>query len=208
MSLIAEGSLVLFQGDSITDGERVRTQADDLGRGYARHIAAEFSALYPEQGVRFLNRGVDGDRVRDLRRRWQADCLDLHPTWVSILVGINDTWRRYDSGDATTVEAFEADYRAILAALLGPAPRLIICEPFVLPVPEDRLTWREDLDPKIAVVRRLAREFRAVLVPLDGVFAQAATRRDPGFWAPDGVHPSPAGEALMAQAWLRAVKAI
>ena len=78
----------------------------------------------------------------------------------------------------------------------------------MLPVPEDRLTWREDLDPKIAVVRRLAREFRAVLVPLDGVFAQAATRRDPGFWAPDGVHPSPAGEALMAQAWLRAVKAI
>ena len=209
MSLIAEGSLVLFQGDSITDGERVRTQADDLGRGYARHIAAEYSALYPEQRVRFLNRGVDGDRVRDLRRRWQADCLDLHPTWVSILVGINDTWRRYDSGDTTSVEAFEADYRAILAALDGPAPpRLIFCEPFVLPVPADRLTWREDLDPKIAVVRRLAREFQAVLVPLDGIFAQAATRREPAFWAPDGVHPSPAGEALIAQAWLRAVKTI
>jgi acyl-CoA thioesterase-1 len=99
--------------------------------------------------------------------------------------------------------------RAILAALDGPAPpRLIICEPFVLPVPDDRLTWREDLDPKTAVVRCLAREFQAVLVPLDGIFAQAATRREPGFWAPDGVHPSVAGEALMAQAWLRAVKAI
>jgi lysophospholipase L1-like esterase len=53
-------------------------------------------------------------------------------------------------------------------------------------------------------VRQLAREFRAIYVPFDGVFAAAACRREPAFWAPDGVHPSPAGHALMAEAWLRA----
>jgi acyl-CoA thioesterase I len=62
-----------------------------------------------------------------------------------------------------------------------------------------------DLDPRIHVVRQLALEYNAVLVPLDGIFAQAAARREPAFWAGDGVHPSAAGHALMAQSWLRAV---
>jgi acyl-CoA thioesterase I len=77
-----------------------------------------------------------------------------------------------------------------------------------LPVPEDRKTWREDLDPKIDVVRKLAREYHAHLVPLDGIFAQAAALREPAFWASDGVHPSNAGHALIAQAWLRTIKAL
>jgi lysophospholipase L1-like esterase len=168
--------------------------------------AAWFSAACPEKRVRFLNRGIAGNRACDLRARWQRDCLDLRPAWVSVMIGINDTWRRYDSGDPTPVKAFERDYRAVLTAVhdrLG--VRLILCEPFLLPVPEDRITWREDLDPKIAVVRRLAQEFEAIYVPLDGLFAAAATRREPAFWLPDGVHPTPAGHALIAQAWLRAV---
>ncbi|HET9111251.1 MAG TPA: GDSL family lipase, partial [Ktedonobacterales bacterium] len=61
---------------------------------------------------------------------------------------------------------------------------------------------------KIQIVRRLAREFGALLTPLDGLFAQAATRREPAFWADDGVHPTPAGHALIAQVWLRTVGAL
>lgn|GEM_PF-5795076 len=34
----------------------------------------------------------------------------------------------------------------------------------------------------------------------DAMFAEAAGRREAGYWAPDGVHPSPAGHALIAQA--------
>jgi lysophospholipase L1-like esterase len=207
--LIDDNALVLFQGDSITDAGRSRENDAELGWGYAGLAAAWFSALYPEKNVRFLNRGVGGERVKDLRARWQRDCLDLRPAWVSIMIGINDTWRRYDSGDPTLAEAYEADYRAILKAVrdrLG--ARLIVCEPFLLPFPKDRVAWREDLDPKIAVARELAREFAAIYVPLDGVFARVAVQREPAFWLNDGVHPTLAGHALIAQEWLRAVKAI
>jgi acyl-CoA thioesterase-1 len=159
--------------------------------------------------VRFINRGIGGDRAIDLCSRWQEDCLDLHPTWVSILVGINDTWRRYDSNDPTSTEAYESAYRTILEQTsVNLNARLILCEPFVLPVTDEQTTWREDLDPKIAIVRRLAREFKALYLPLDGIFAQAATRREPAFWASDGVHPTNEGHALIAQSWLRTVKAI
>lgn len=207
--LFHDGDIVLFQGDSITDAGRDRQDPAHLGHGYVLLAASWFQALYPENRVRFLNRGIGGDRVADLTVRWQEDCLNLRPTWLSLLIGINDTWRRYDRNDATSVEAYEKSYRSLLERLLVTQnARLILCEPFVLPVSIDREQWCEDLAPKSAVVRRLAREYQAVYVPFDGLFAQAAARREPAYWAADGVHPTEAGHALMAQAWLRAVNAL
>ncbi len=206
---IQQNDRVLFMGDSVTDCGRGRPESggseSDLGSGYPAIIAAWYSALHPEKCVTFFNRGISGNRVRDLRARWQKDCLDLHPTLVSILIGVNDTWRRFDNGDITSAEAFERDYRAILDPSRASGARLVLCEPFCLPVPDDRRGWRVDLDPRIHIVRRLAVEYQAALVPLDGIFAQAAARRDPAFWLPDGVHPTPAGHALLSQAWLSAV---
>jgi lysophospholipase L1-like esterase len=207
--LIEDGAVVLFQGDSITDAGRSRENLSDLGYGYATMAAAWLAAGHPELNIRFLNRGISGNRVRDLRARWQGDCLALEPAWVSIMVGINDTWRAFDSNDATPTEDYEADYRVLLEQVrdqLG--ARLILMEPFLLPTPPDREAWRVDLDPRIHVVRKLAREFGALLVPLDGIFARAATQRAPEFWAGDGVHPSHAGHALIARAWLDAVGAL
>lgn len=203
-----QGDIVLFQGDSITDAGRVRENPADMGKGYALMTAALFGSTYPEQQVTFLNRGISGNRVKDLQSRWEQDCTALQPSWVSIYIGINDCWRRYDRNEPTSVEQFEEGYRELLVRTkeeLG--AKLIMIEPFVLPVPEDRKLWREDLDPKINVVRELAREFGALLVPLDGIFAQASMLAPSSFWAPDGVHPSPAGHALIAKAWLKAVGA-
>ena len=207
-TIIGKNSVVLFQGDSITDAGRNRTDPTNLGGGYAMMAASWFAATRPSLNVQFLNRGVSGDRAKDLEARWTDDCLALKPTWVSIMIGINDTWRRFDSNEATSTESFETSYRKILQRAVQTLNcRFILLEPFVLPEPRDRRKWREDLDPKIDVVRHLAREFDAVLVPLDGIFAEASTRRDCAFWAGDGVHPSLPGHALIAQSWLKAVKA-
>ena len=147
--------------------------------------------------------------MKDLRARWEEDCLALKPSWVSIMIGVNDVWRRYDANDATSVWDFEAAYRDILVKVKQKLrARLIIMEPFLLHADERQRQWREDLDPKIEVARRLAEEFDAVLVPLDGVFSAACGPRPPGYWAGDGVHPSLPGHALIAQRWLKAVGAV
>ena len=65
--------------------------------------------------------------------------------------------------------------------------------------------WREDLNPRIDVVRELAMEFSAIYIPLDGVFAAASTKAKPEFWAEDGVHPTLAGHGLIARVWLAAM---
>ena len=204
--LLQPGARILFQGDSITDAGRSRENDALLGSGYANLIAAWLSARYPGRELTFLNRGVSGNRVYDLEERWTRDCIDLHPDWVSILIGINATWRRYDSGKLSPIEEFEACYRRLLDRVKAEtSARVILLEPFVLPTPPDRVAWREDLDPRIAAVRRVAADYGTLYVPLDGLFAAAAAQRPAAFWAADGVHPTQAGHALIAQAWIRAV---
>jgi len=140
--------------------------------------------------------------VRDLQARWQADCLDLKPDWVSIMIGINDTWRRYDRNDPTAAADYAAGYRDILARTRDEAGAgLILLEPFVLPCPDDRKAWREDLDPKIAAVRELAREFNAIYVPLDGLFAAACGRREPAFWCTRARPAMPSSRAPGCRLW-------
>jgi lysophospholipase L1-like esterase len=204
--LLHANARILFQGDSITDAGRSRDNDAQLGGGYANFIAAWLSARHPELNLTFLNRGISGNRIYDLESRWDDDCIALQPDWVSILIGINDTWRRYDSNVPSPVEEFEACYRRLLERTVNETPaRLILLEPFVLPTPPDRVAWREDLDPRIDAIRRVARDYQALYVPFDGLFAAACTRQAPAFWAGDGVHPTQAGHALMAQAWIQAV---
>lgn len=201
-----ENDIILFQGDSITDWGRNHEDASSLGAGYAMMVAARLGLQYPEKKLTFINRGIGGNRIIDLQGRWDKDCLSLKPTWVSIYIGINDTWRNMDSGQETTTAEFEAAYRDLIERTKHTLDaKLVLVEPFVLPVSEDRKGWRQDLDPKIHVVRELAREYGALLVPLDGLFAAASAKAEPAFWAADGVHPSPAGHALITDAWLKAV---
>jgi acyl-CoA thioesterase I len=201
---IGPASTVLFTGDSITDAGRNRDDPASLGSGYAAMAAGWFTTSNPGHRVRFLNRGIGGDRTIDLCARWDTDCLALKPDVVSIMIGINDVWRRYDKNDPTPVELFADRYRQILTAAAGQGAALILLEPFLVPVREQLWHWREDLEPKLSMVRRLAHEFGASLVATDGLMAQAAVNT-PEDWAYDGVHPTPAGHALLAQAWLATV---
>ncbi len=205
--LIQPNMTVLFQGDSITDVGRDR-ETDDLGRGYARIASGLFTAKYPSMNVTFLNKGISGNRTSDLLARWEEDCLALKPDFLSILIGINDTWRRFDSNLPTTTEQYESNYRELLTQVrdrLGDIPILII-EPFLMPFVPDKLNWREDLDPKIHAARKIAQEFHAYYLPLDGLFSAKSIECGYKVWSADGVHPSLAGHALIAQEWMKLVE--
>ena len=133
--------------------------------------------------------------------------LDHHADVVSILVGVNDTWRRYDSGQETSAAQFEASYRRLLDSISGAGSVLVLIEPFVLPVSEEQEAWREDLDPKIEVVRQLAAGYGAVLVPADVELTRQAGELGAAALADDGVHPTDLGHARLAELWLDTVAA-
>lgn len=208
-TIIKPNSTVLFQGDSITDCGRDRNDPHSLGRGYPLITAAMFSALYPEHNVKFLNRGISGNRTEHLVARWQEDCIDLKPDFVSIMIGINDVWHAFNKNIETVPhEQFADNYRTILQMIRDHLDaQILLMEPFVLHTSEDRALWRPDLDPKREIVKRLAQEFDAIFVPIDSIMQEAANKLGPGFWGPDGVHPSPAGHGLIAKSWLEVVGA-
>ncbi len=204
---IRSGATVLFQGDSITDAGRDYWDLGDLGAGYAAMVAEWFSAKHPKADVVFLNRGVSADRIRDLKERWQEDCLSLKPDVVSILVGINDAFGGLFWNEPASVESFEADYVSILELTRGNLDaQLVLMEPFLLPVSKEVMPLMEDVDLRIRVVGKLAKEFGAVLVPLGSIFAEAAKRAAPEFWSLDGVHPTQAGHELIARSWLNSIE--
>lgn len=188
-------SLLLFTGDSITAGGR-RDDPGGLGFGYVRIIADRLAAAGDERRV--LNTGVGGDRVRDLRARWNEDVLAHAPQTLSVFVGINDTWRRYDSGQVTTAGQFERDYVALLETVS--VERLVIVEPFVLPVTVEQREWWVDLDPKRAIAADVAARYDATFVPLHSILTSAADGHGAAALAADGVHPTPLGAQLIADA--------
>ena len=84
--------------------------------------------------------------------------------------------------------------------------KIILCEPFLLI--KDNNPYRDDLNPKIEIVHKLAKEFEAVLIPLDKMFRDSCSLQLPEYWASDGVHPTPEGHSLIAKTWLEHVDGI
>ncbi|GAA1400290.1 SGNH/GDSL hydrolase family protein [Kitasatospora putterlickiae] len=202
------GSTVMFTGDSITDGVR-RESEDGLGFGYPSFVVDHWGRRHPDRPVTWLNTGNAGDGVRDLEARWRTDVLDARPDVVSVLVGVNDLGLQAlnPGGHATPVEEFEAGYDRLLAPLAEAGTELILIEPFLLPVHgvvEERAR-RDGLEPRIRAVRGLSRRYGASLLAADGMFAELAAETAPEHWAADGVHPTSAGHAALAAAWLRLV---
>lgn len=188
----------VFIGDSVTDCDRLTIPP--YGHGWVNEIVKSGKL----QDV--INVGTSGHRLVDLDARWQRDVLDNKPSRLTINIGINDTWRRYDDNDPTSVEDFAARYDRLLSSTIEKFnPDLVLCEPFLLHVHPVMATWREDLDPKIEVVHILAAKYGAKLVKFDQMFTELAATKGMTALAEDGIHPTELGHQEMAKLWISVV---
>ncbi len=208
-----QGGTVLFQGDSITDAGRDKKRqlpndASSFGNGYALMAGAALLNELADKKLTIYNRGISGNKVSQLRDRWQEDCLDLKPDILSILIGVNDYWHKRSGNYDGTVDVYENDFRALLKRTKQALPntQLVICEPFSLTggsaIGEG---WQEEFEPYRQVARKLAKEFNTLFVPHQSIFDEAIKHAPATYWSGDGVHPSMAGAQLMASAWLEVV---
>ncbi|GAC1514658.1 MAG: SGNH/GDSL hydrolase family protein [Gemmatimonadaceae bacterium] len=201
-------TIVLFQGDSITDGGRSRTatganKAATLGNGYPLLVAAAALRAHPQRGLQFFNRGISGNKVPDLQSRWEGDTIALAPDIVSILVGVNDFWHTLTGRYAGTVAEYESGYMALLAGTRRalPSASLVVLEPFVLRTGAVDARWFPEFDARRAAAARVAQQAGAIFVSLQDIFDRLAQQAAPEYWAADGVHPTPAGHAAIAERW-------
>ena len=208
LAAFAAKARILFQGDSITDGNRGRSADPNhiLGHGYAFIIAAQYGAAFADLDLDFMNRGISGNTVRELQKRWAKDTLELKPDVLSILIGVND------QSHGVPVDEYERTFDDLIsqAKLANPGLRLVLCEPFTLPVGKRKdgyEAWRAGIQARQDVVAKLAVKHNAALVPFQSVFDAACKRAPAEHWIWDGVHPTYSGHQLLADAWVKAVQA-
>ena len=192
---------VLFQGDSITDAGRDRSDCRNLGSGYPKYAARFIKEMYPDKDFEFINLGISGDRTEQLIERLDEDFIKVDPDVVSIMIGINDTWHRASNADWLPHEDFEKNYRYILSEIKSKThAKIIMIEQFLLPA-DDKDFFRVDLNPKIDITRKLAREFADVYIPLDGLFTKALLAHPSKHWSDDGVHPNANGSEFIGRVY-------
>lgn len=204
-----QNQTLLFIGDSITDCGRRESSYAPLGCGYVNFTANFLLASRPQLKLNIQNRGISGDTTRDLKRRWDSDCLALRPDIVSIMIGINDLWFKYGESPDIRMYISPEEYEANLRDLLSQTrdacgSQLILMEPFMF-CDDAANPMLADLPAYIDVVHQTAEKFGALLVPLHTNYTTLKDKRPADQWADDTVHPATWAHAWIAKQWLQEV---
>jgi lysophospholipase L1-like esterase len=214
---IGVGTSLLFIGDSITDCGRARPIGEanpwnwsEIGDGYVKNVAAYLGAAYPERHIRVRNVGSGGNTVRDLALRWDDDVLALKPRWLSVMIGINDVWRQFDSPLAPERAVPLDEYRSTLDTLLRRThptlDGLVLLTPFVVENnPAD--PFRARMHAYGDAVRSLATIYDALFVDTQAAFDEVLAHTHGTAIAWDRIHPGPVGHMVIARAFLKAIEA-
>lgn len=208
---LEKGEVILFTGDSITDGFREKkyfrlaNHIRALGNGYVQLTASRLNYMFPEKEMRIYNTGVNGDTITKLLDRLDTDCTKLKPSIISILIGVNDFNVAFMATGKGDPERYEREYRILLNRLRNalPSVRFIIGEPYALKGSREKIdAWYPEFDAYQHIARQIAREFDAIFIPYQTIYAQAMSDAPTRYFSTDGIHPSLAGVRLMCDNWI------
>lgn len=205
---------ILFQGDSVTDGNRCKTKEErwyknhQIGHSYAYVVNALLGLHFPERNFEFINRGVSGDTLVDVMKRMQKDILDIHPDLMSFYIGVNDGALSPKNKNGCSPEDFRERYKYIIDAVLrgNPDIKLMFIAPFIYeryPMTADfykRMDLVKSYEP---IIRELSIEYDAVFIGLQGRFDEMCKIKPVSYWCWDGVHPTENGHGIIAEEWIK-----
>lgn len=208
---IKDGEKMLFIGDSITDCGR-RFEEAPFGNGYVRMFIEMVTARYPERNIEFINKGIGGHRITDLKNRWADDVLYHAPDRLSIKIGINDLHSYLGNAEgAVSPELFAEIYDELLQLTqnkLG-CP-VVLVSPFYISVDRTEGSLRRkvlEIIPRyIETVEKMAKKYDARFVPLHDIFQRHLQYRDADAFCPEPVHPHHTGHMIIADALYEALR--
>lgn len=210
--LLKSHSKLVMIGDSVTDCGRTQPVGEGLfeahGRGYVAMVAAMLNVTYPDSHIRIVNMGTSGNTVRDLKARWQHDVIAMQPDWLSIMIGINDVWRQFDSPTQAEIHVGLVEYTSTLEELIRDT--LPLLQGMVLLTPYYIETNRADqmratMDRYGTAVRMLGLKYGTYFVDTQAAFDRLLLHSHSAAIAWDRVHPNQTGHMVIAQAFLNAI---
>ena len=153
----------LFQGDSVTDAGRNREDDYDLGFGYPRMVAEYFEKKYPAQ-FSFVNTGTSGDTSACIYARMGTEILNIHPDYMSLLVGFNDISHLITNNDGIAPHRYEQLLCMLIEDVTQALPdiKIIMLEPYVLKGVSTEPNWTK-LNPGVrnnaSIAKRVAEKY-------------------------------------------------
>jgi lysophospholipase L1-like esterase len=165
---------VVFMGDSITEGWK---------------IAESFP------GKPYINRGISGQTTPQMLVRFRQDVIELMPSAVVILAGINDI---AGNTGPETLEQIEDNLASMAELAAANHIRVVLCSV----TPAFDFTWSPGKAPapKVVALNAWIKAYAAEkgYVYVDYYSAMKDDRGGlPAALSRDGVHPLPAGYAIM-----------
>lgn len=197
-------------GDSVTDSGRDRPigiGTNSLGNGYVSCLAQLLINHNKENEITLINMGVSGNTIKDLRSRWKNDVLDLNPDWISIMIGINDVWRQFDSpglSSISTLDEYEKCLNNLILLTSNSVEKIILMTPFLVE-PNYSDPMRMMVNGYVKVVRQLAVTNGLVIVDTQNKFDLAMAKIKPEELAEDRIHPTIVGHNLIAEAFMESL---
>jgi lysophospholipase L1-like esterase len=169
---------VVFMGDSITEGWNISGEGN----------------YFP--GKPYINRGISGQTTPQMLGRFRQDVIKLQPKVVVILGGINDI---AGNTGPMTLEQTEDNLASMAELAAANHIRVVLCS--VLPAFD--FPWHPGLvpAPKVLALNQWIKAYAAQHGHLYVDYHTAMKdSRDglPATLSHDGVHPLPAGYAIMA----------
>ena len=210
--ILEKNTKLVMIGDSITDcGRKIPVGEGSNGAegfGYVCFVSSLLKNFYNDNDNRVINMGVSGDRVRELKARWDRDVLELKPDYLSIMVGINDIWRQFEHPLRVEEHVYIDEYRSTLEELikktLPSLKKLILITPFFIESNKSDV-MRIEVEKYGQVIEELANKYNAIFVDTQKAFDELLENNYSAAFALDRVHPNATGHMAIARVFLEAI---
>lgn len=207
--MLEKGSRLVMIGDSVTDCGRDYNAAPagwgSYGDGYVSLVNACLTGLAPEQKIMVVNKGVNGDTIRHLKNRWQQDVIDLHPDYLSIMIGINDVWRQFDGElqqlEVVSPQEYEQTYCALLEQTKPLVKNIFILSPFFMELNRND-PMRRRVEEYAEIARKVAKKYQFPYVDVQARIDRYLQSLSYFYISGDRVHPNLPGHMILAKAFL------
>lgn len=174
----------------------------------------ELSCYFPA-ALRIVKRGISGDQIRYIARRFEADVVQLHPRWCVLLAGINDSWGlEYDPAafmggedPQQLLHRVKGYFDAVMQQAWDAGIQLAVCSLLPVDMPYRQCDVQRNeyiLQLNIYLRERCAQQGMLYVDYHAGMTDGTGQRMRSGL-THEGLHPNAAGYEIMGQVLRRAL---
>lgn len=212
MENISKRDRFLFIGDSITDSNRNYHEPvghfNSLGDGYVKLISSYLTAFQPENEFEVINKGINGNRIIDLKKRWDEDVLEVRPDWVSIMIGVNDVWRQFDSvfwqEYQVGKQLFKETYMNLIQQTLPEVKGIFLMSGFMIES-NDEDPMKKRLLEYNQITKEIANLYQIKFIDMQTTIDHFLQYQSSYILSHDRIHPTQSGHMMIVKNWLKTI---